>query len=321
MPIYNKNFYFETSAINYYTQNLSNNDIIATKYFQAAKGNMYYTSPVSIYEILLTKDKLSREKLIYCSQNLFHNKLIKAPSEFIVNFVKNGIPSIENPYNIHTELEIGEIWEEICLNKNKSISVDEEFLQSRMKVLRKLSKNLYSVINRITLDITIEDEVLHNQEVINFYFNSLNEEYGPFDEINKKIVKISILLVNYIFCAGVDLNSEPYIKFWGDLGIKSPLDRALFLFRNYKRIFIVGPFYLMATMAYSQISNGQKSNRGLILDCLHSVYLTYIDVFVTNDSHFDKLSDSIDIHGKKIIYLEKANITSHQVDIIYKNLM
>jgi len=316
MTIYNKDFYFETSAINYFTHNFSINDIIATKHFQNAKGNIYYISPICIYEILLTKDELAKEKLIYCSQNLFHNKLIKSPSEFIVNFVKGGIPSIEIPYDIHTELKIGEIWEEICLNKNKSIHVDEKYLHSKAEILRKLSKNLYNIINRLTLDITIKDEIFYNQEMINFNFNLLNEEYGPFDEIDKKIVKISILFVNYIFCIGVDLDPEPYIKFWDNLGIKSPLDRVLFLFKNYKNIFIVGPFYLMATMAYSQISNGQKSNRGLILDCLHSVYLTYVDVFVTNDSHFDKFSDSVDIHGKKIMYLEKNIITSHQVKII-----
>lgn len=319
MPVYSKNFYFETSGINYYSHNFTNNDIIATKAFQSAKGNIYYISPICLWEILLTKDEVLKEKLIYCSQNLFYNKLIKSPSEFIVNFVKSGIKVIESPYNIHTDLEIGQVWEQICYNKNKSLYIDEKILQDRTKILRKLSKNLYDVINRITLDITVQDETFYNQEIIRFYFMQIAEEYGPFDEIQTKIVKISILLVNYIFCGQIDLDPTPYINFWNSLGIKSPLERALFLFKNYKDIFLVGPFYMMATMAYVQISNGQKSNRGLILDCLHSIYLTYTDVFVTNDNHFNKLSEVIPIHGNKIIYLEEANITSHQVNINNKD--
>jgi hypothetical protein len=316
MPTYNKNFYFETSAVNYYANNFTTNDIIATKAFQAAKGNIYYISSIVLWEILLTKDDTLREKIIYCCQNLFHNELIKSPAEFIINFVKNGLPKIETPYNIHSGTELNATWKEICFDKRRSIQLDYEILKSRTDSIRKVSRDLYSIVNRITLDITVHDDVFHHQEIVRYYFTQIEGEYGPFDETSSKIIKIAILLVSIIFCCQVDLDPDPYISFWDKIGIKSPLDRALFLFKNYKNIVLVGPFYAMATMAYVQVSNGQKSNRGLILDCLHSVYLTYTDFFVTNDNHFESLSEHIDIHGEKILYLGKTKLLFHGVNII-----
>lgn len=69
MTVYNKNFYYETSAINYMVANYSWHDAIATQAFQYTKGNIHYISPIGLWEIFLTSDDNEREKIIFFCQH------------------------------------------------------------------------------------------------------------------------------------------------------------------------------------------------------------------------------------------------------------
>ena len=316
MTVHNKNFYYETSAINYMVANYSWNDAVATQAFQYTKGNIFYISPIGLWEIFLTRDYHEREKIIFFCQHLFHHKLVKAPSEFIVNYIRAGCPNVETPYNIHTDLEIGKVWEGICVDKRKTISFDQKAILERTKFIRNLYKKLDSIISRITLDITVKDDIFYQQEIIGYFFNSLEKEYGPFNKPHSKIIKLSILFVMYILCCELELDPSAYNKFWTDVGVGQSVDRLFYLYNNHRNIFMSGPFYLMALMAHHQISNKQKSNRGLILDCLHTVYITYFDYFLTNDNHFKEFSNKyVNINSIKIWHMNDVNFTYHTVDI------
>ena len=62
----------------------------------------------------------------------------------------------------------------------------------------------------------------------------------------------------------------------------------------------------MARMANNQIiDDGKAVNRGLFWDSLHSLYLPYVDIMLTNDNHFQRLSKRIDHYN----YKKKLNIS------------
>ena len=88
MTLSNANFYLETSAVNYLADRFIYTDAIATKDLQLTKGNIWYLSPVTLWEIMLTSDKERRERIIFYCQHLFHEKLLNSPSEFIINYLK-----------------------------------------------------------------------------------------------------------------------------------------------------------------------------------------------------------------------------------------
>lgn len=92
-----KKFYFEPSALNYLAKKISIGDAIATKAYQNLKGNRWYISPVTIWEIFLTQDVFNREKIIYFAQHLFDLDLLPIPEEIIVNYIKAGCPITEKP--------------------------------------------------------------------------------------------------------------------------------------------------------------------------------------------------------------------------------
>src|SRR5687767_6928747 len=87
--------YFETSALNAFAAKHTIQDAIATKAFQNIRGRGWYISPLVLWEILLTTDKLQRETLIFFAQHLFESDLLPSPEELIVRYIKSGCPAIE----------------------------------------------------------------------------------------------------------------------------------------------------------------------------------------------------------------------------------
>jgi hypothetical protein len=315
-----KNFYFETSAINYLVNKYSIEDAIATRAFQYAKGNIFYISSVGIWEVLLTTNDIEREKILYFSQHFFHNKLVKSPSEFIINYINSGCPMIEHPYNLETDLDLGDVWEDICINTDKTMIFDKEYLIEKTKYIKSVYKKIGLIINRITLDINVKDDIFYNQELVNYFSTSLNKEFGPFEEKEIKLYKLTTLFILYTICFEFEIDSSAYINFWSILKIPQSVDRLFYIYENYRTLFLYGPFYNMALMAYHQISSGQKKNRGLFLDCLHTIYITYFDIFITNDKHFKSFSENfINMNTSKIRHIEDIIFSSHKVPIQPRN--
>jgi len=320
MSLRNLNFYFETSAVNYLADSMSWADALATKGLQSTKGNLWYISPVTLWEILLTSDADRRERIIFLCQHLFHEKLINPPSEFIINYIKSGCPIIEKPYDFHSKLEINEVWEDICKDKRRTFVLDFKELKSKMKLFQDFSKQLDKIINRVVFDLEIRDEAHAYQNTINIIYNQINKNFKFQDDVYQKIVKISILLALFILCIEGDIDNLPIKIWWNKIGIVPILDRLFYLVDNHSEIFYRGPINQMAFMAYHQISLGQKSNRGLFMDCLHSIYTTYANIFITNDEHFKTLKEK-EIHPNfsRVMHTSEINILTYERKVIRPN--
>lgn len=310
MKFSNSNFYLETSAVNYFVDNYRWQDALATKGLQNVKGNLWYLSPVTLWEILLTSNIEKREQIIFFCQHLFHEKLLNSPSEFIINYINSGCPLVEKPYDFHSKLSIAETWADICADKRKTFVYDYNELKAKMKAFQKLSKQFDKIINRIVLDINVSDEELSIQIFINNFYEKIKGQLKYHDPDYHKVIKISILLAFYILCLGAEMDSTPIKTYWQKIGIKEPIDRLNYAMNMYNDLILRGPFYQMAIMVYHQTSI-KKSNRGLFMDSLHSIYITYADIFLTNDDHFKTLREK-DIHPNfsRLLHISDIQLTT-----------
>lgn len=257
-----------------------------------------------------------RERIIFYCQHLFHDQLLNSPSEFIINYIDKGCPLIEPRHDFHSKLSINNAWKDICSNKRKTFIFDYKVLKRQMRLFQKFSKQIDTILHRVVLDITVSDEELGWQRFVNFYYRQLMKNQKNYDTQSEKIIKISILFVFYVLCLGVDVDNSPIYSFWQKEGIKEPFHRLSYLMKKYEKLFFQGPFYEMAVMAYHQITLGEKSNRGLFMDCLHSIYITYADIFITNDKHFKTLKDKIDNPNfLKVKHISEIEIRTSMKDI------
>ncbi len=310
MQFSNSNIYLETSAVNYFADNYNWQDALATKGLQNVKGNLWYLSPVTLWEILLTSNIEKRENIIFFCQHLFHEKLLNSPSEFIINYINSGCPLIEKKYDFQSKLSIATTWTDICTDKRKTFVYDYEDLKAKMQTFQKLSKQFDKIINRIVLDITISDDELSIQIFVNSFYKKIETQLIYADPDYHKVVKISILLAFYILCLEVEIDNTPIKAYWQKVGIQDSIERLNYVMNMYEDLILRGPFYQMAIMVYHQTSI-KKINRGLFMDSLHSIYINYADVFLTNDDHFKTLKER-DIHPNflNILHISDIQLTT-----------
>jgi len=311
MTFSNFNFYFETSAVNYLVDRFNWKDALATKGLQSSKGNIWYISPVTIWEILLTNDLDRREKIIFYCQHLFHERLINSPSEFIIQYLDQGCPRVQEKIDFHSKLLINHTWKDICLNKSKTFVYEHDSLKERFKYFQKLSKQLDKIINRVILDLLIINEEHYLQDFVNVIFKNIEKDLKYSDPHYNKVIKIAILFVFFIFCLEAEFDNRPIVEYWKKTGIDDSMERYVYLLNKYPDIITRGPFYHMAIMAFHQISLGQISNRGLFMDCLHSLYIPYTDIFITNDLHFKSLRDkNLNPNFSKVIHISEIEFVT-----------
>jgi len=189
-----------------------------------------------------------------------------------------------------------------------------------MKLFQDFSKQLDKIINRVVFDLNIRDEAHAYQNTINIVYNQIKKKFEFQDDVYQKIVKISILLAFFILCIEGDIDNLPIKIWWNKIGIEPILDRLFYLVDNHSEIFYRGPINQMAFMAYHQISLSQKSNRGLFMDFLHSVYTTYANIFITNDEHFKTLKEK-EIHPNlsRVMHVSEINILTYERKVIRPN--
>jgi len=148
----NKDIYFETSAVNYLSKQLTLDDAPSTKAYQRVRGNRWYLSSVTVWEILVTSDEKRKEDILSLSQQLFYEKLLYSPSELIIKYILKGCPLYENKVDIHSKSRLQHVWDDLCRDKNKTFIYDKKQLQTKTKHIQIISRQLFKIINRIVID-------------------------------------------------------------------------------------------------------------------------------------------------------------------------
>jgi hypothetical protein len=289
---YNSIFYLETSAVNKMIAKYDFFDLTATKEYQQEKGNTLCISPVVLWEILLSSDDMNKEKIIFGCQHLFSEKMLASPSELILKYIDNGCCNIK-PDKIYTESLLGNTWHDVNTDNRRTFIYDKNELKRGVKHINRLSKHIDKIVyNKISDE---NEELFLIQRVIEHYITLTVHAKD-----NESIVfaKLVFIFIFYILCIGLDIDNSAVNKYWNDRNINDAVDKLEYLINNYRSLFVEGPFIDMALIAYSQVKKNDH-NRGLYFDCMHGIYLPYVDIFITCDSDFNKVK-GLDKYKNKI---------------------
>jgi hypothetical protein len=281
--------YFETSAMNHMEGLLSWENAVNTKAYQNLKGRGYYISPLVVIEMLLTKEDDRRERLIFFSQHLFEETLLPSPEELIVNFVKSGCPRNEAEYKLESKGLMAAHWKNICRDTRKTLIYDHKVITGVSNTLRTIGKLLFEFHNHKSIKPSGGEELLSANLNVHQWITKYNlcpkvdrEDPGQIQHYS-----LVVLLVFFIFCAGITLDRQAIEEYWSNLGI-SELDKRIdYVFTKHPEIVEYGPFHLLAVMI--ETHTDRTFSRGMLFDCMHTLYAFYSDMFITADDHFKEM--------------------------------
>lgn len=309
-------FYLETSALNYFAKKYEYQDAIASKNLQTEKGNQYYLSPVTIWEILLIKDKAQREKIIFYAQHIFNENLLASPSEILIDYIKKGCPPFQKVQSYNSKSNLGKIWTKICIEKETTFEYDDQSLNQITQELKTLSQ----IINKIIITPTLKIHLSKKDERINVMISDLYQNIFRDSETDLHTIRmrrLSILITFYYLCLGIDITNDVINQYWDSLNIKDPIQRLMYISTNYPMFFQSGPIWVITNMVYFQSIHRKKINRGAIHDGLHCVYLPIIQRFITNDIQFKELkSIATRPFYQNIFHLSELNITETKRSLV-----
>lgn len=200
--------YLETSAVNYLVDNFTIEELILIrKLIKETQNADFFISSVTITEILATKDDLRKEQLIYCIQNICNDNLLNSPSEFLINYIKTGMPKIEEKYKFYSNYELSKIWKDLCRNIDKAFVYNSYDLCQRIKFLQKEFTEVVEILFK---------ENSYLQSTIQYAMEQQNKD-KTLSEYEKMIIKTSWLLIFIILCCGIDLLENSLIESFGQI--------------------------------------------------------------------------------------------------------
>jgi hypothetical protein len=283
--------YFETSAVNYLSDLIFRNPSfgsLATRKLQIEKGRKWRISNVVLWEIFLTKDEQRRYDLFDLARCLFYDSLICSPEEIIINYIQNGCPVVEKQYKLDSQALFSREWTMACKNQDYAFQLNRDQLEDYTTHLRFMGEYFVKTSKGYSLKTIDEfDEV--SSKITGAFLQSmvdklLEPDHRAISDESKNYVVYSLQVVMIILCYGIGFNQPIIEQFWNKHKKTEPLERLAIAVNNFPEIFFRGPLANITQMIILQSKN--KSGRGLYFDSLHSIYMTYSDLFITNDEHF-----------------------------------
>ena len=286
-------FYLDTSGLNFLADNVKDFDCLV-KVKKYLKFELFL-SPVSLWEVLLNSDKKRRDYLIYWAQFNCASKLIKSPSEIIIEYIKLGCPENDRKNFLNTpysNLVLSTTWESIHKRIDRTIPINVVELKEKTQPIRQFSKSLKTIIDDMCNDsfTTNKNDPFHiaMEKALNNLEHSLT--------IEKKVertYKIALIFLFFIICIGLELQNNVVRDFWDEQNIDDPFERLDFIIENHPVLMLRGPVLEMAMMAETQLLMANSRSRGLLHDCMHAIYCYYADNLITSDTHFESLRDNV----------------------------
>lgn len=313
------NLYFETSAVNYlYDKVFTNSDIgsIQTKELQVSKARKWQISIITLWEIFFTNNAERRRDLFDFSRCLFYDDLIPTPEELITNYIRAGCPIEEKRYELRSKGLFSGHWQYACTNLDYFFEPEPIDIKSRNDAIRKLANTINVSENGYLLNFE-PDFTNYQGRLDKAYLSYIQESVlqltgSDKSEELKVLIAVTLQLTLIILCYGIGVDQPSIERFWNERGNPNPMARLEYCLNDFPDIFFRGPIANIAKMTISQ--NKGKRNRGLHNDSLHSIYVTYSDLFVTNDKHFSQFLDENlnDINTDKIMPVKEIDFHKDQ---------
>nr|VFJ63175.1 MAG: hypothetical protein BECKDK2373C_GA0170839_110411 [Candidatus Kentron sp. DK] len=306
--------YFDTSAVNYVSEKFTIGDAIATRGFQEVRGRRWSLSPITIWEILSTTDEQRREELIYFSQHLFSKQLLPSPEELLVAYISQGSPLVEKPRALISNSPFAVTWRDICLDTRKTFILDHEEIRRRTRMITSIVKDLHRLTRNRDIALNryephVAWDISLAQVVTNLTWVKKGETPSDFE---LSLYKISAFYILFLLCAEIGVDPVPIRNFWAKIGIESTMERFRYILKYHETLVHRGPIAVMAYMTLIQAR--KKFSRGIYWDSLHSFYLTYVDLMLSEDEHFVELRDALPkgVNALKIQKTSELHWTFHE---------
>jgi len=281
--------YLDTSGLNFLTDYIQDFDLFA--YWRNVLKIDFCLSAVGIWELLLSSNEQRKDKLLYWAQFNCAEYLLKSPSEIIVEYISNGCPKKDRRQfwdNRETNLDIGTTWSKIHGKIEKTIPVDLTALKKRTIPVRELSRRLCGILDNICdKDYENYHENPFHKAMLQALINL--ERKGAVSSESEKLLKTSLIFAFFFACIGMELDNSPIRKFWDNRKIEDPFERLDWIVNELPQAIVRGPIIEMAKMAEMQFKGKNSKSRGLVHDCLHSIYCYYADNIISEDNHFKTL--------------------------------
>lgn len=314
-----ENWYIETSAINYLCDHIEEHDALATRKLQKSKGRLWLMSPVTFFEMSLTRDEDRRDQVLGFAQHLLHDELIASPEELIVRFIERGCPLIDPNSNLKSTMPLADAWRRVANVSDETFNLSQEVIQQAANALRHIGLITERILTSNSINPRDWSDAEHFQLIIALCKKELPHlrslDFIP-KEIQRPLETLTIFFVFTMLCCFNTLYPVPFISFWKGKNCDDPVSRLRWLIHNLPKIFIRGAFPEMALAAITQFHS--KPSRGLIFDMLHFVYLPYVSTFLTTDEHFYSVSEICwHPNAHKIMPIDRIKMNRESLAIEY----
>lgn len=285
--------YLETSAVNVLADQIA--DFSFVEALQKGMRIDFCISGIVIWEVLLNSSNSRKEQLLHWLQFNCADYLLKSPTELIVSYIRAGLPMKDKRgfwYDRKSVSELAQTWKRIHKKADRTIPVELSKLQERTAPIRQLAKMHRGLVDAMT-DKTqdgYEDDPFHRMMV------RLRRDLGfkgdPLRRDEKRF-KTTLILTLFMLCIGIELDNSPVRDFWQSTGLQAtqPFERLEYLIETHSSLFVRGPLVEMMLMVEAQGHDVNMSNRGMFLDCLHTIYCYYADNVISADRHFLALKE------------------------------
>lgn len=300
-----KRIYLETSAFNRLFDEFSIPDLELTRAYQRRKGVIFVTSPMLLWEIMMVSDRQRADAMLHAAQALFDPVLLGTPTELAVRYLESAYHGGDRGYDVRSNLSWATLWPEMTRDFSRTFNYDFEEVARKTAPMRKLSKNLRSVIEgRPHADPEVDLVRIFVDTVFRAIADDL--ERTGLDDVTAKFVILYTLL---LLMAHADLDGTAAQDFWLRRGFIGELQHAEVTraFIDYPDIFENGPMLAMAMMAAFQHRKGM-ANRGAIHDGLHVSYAPYVHTVVSNDAAFLGIADTHPYFAARLLHMSQIDL-------------
>jgi hypothetical protein len=311
--------YFDTSSIN----ELINNSIencVATQNLWAKKERQICLSAVNLYEIFGTSNIERREEIIHKMGIVYYGQsgYMDTPTRILFGETLSYFTEELTPF----EKSLRDSWFNVKRDpKIQTFIFDKDDFKARRKILKSLTKT-FKFILKDEFEQMDEKDIfeLRNELDPVTYISSLavKKIFNKFSKIeNNTINQIKLILIYFIFCFGVEPQSDFLENYWNSTEsdrnkVEGTLDRAFYLLNSFYDELFQSPIINLMSEFILYEANNKGIERGTLSDSFHLIYSFYCFRFITDDQSIIDFSRTKRILDSRVLSVKADFFTAEE---------
>ena len=282
--------YLDTNIYNKLARSMNLAEISDLRRRILQQGKRPILSPINILEILATENEQLRENIIVACQHFCEPELLSEPETLIIGYIASYAPREETAHLIIddqlSKSDLAHTWREIQTDKERTLLINRDALRrlDLFKTLQGYFHAYYSRGNRLP-DLRLPD--INKKESIYKCIADVTRDIRQERVANPRMAILCenrILITLTILCAGLSPFPQAIDDYWDAVGIATIEERYSFAKSELSFLQEHGPIIGLGSFMGWQATKGYDS--GNFFDCLHFMYLPYVELFYTDDQAF-----------------------------------